>query len=229
MGYQDLTTYVEVDPGTYITVTETKVTANIYNTQDAYLYYNFGEDFFDDVDIDFELYGDAVGVLGAMAILGLSNKIDDAGAWSTYIQVIMYEAAGTNLAVRLRVGGSYDVAALANDILYYCTLKRAAGNDTAYLYIYSDESRETLVDTLTQTGCNTNKYQYFYALASYNELETRNFQGYYQNINLNLNASPSIIGAILGILAPTIGLYDTRYKLRSRQRDTALTTRVRNT
>jgi hypothetical protein len=43
-------------------------------------------------------------------------------------------------------------------------------------------------------------------------------------------AHPTIVGNILAVTAaPSIGLYDTRYKLRAGQRDTALTTRVRNT
>lgn len=43
-----------------------------------------------------------------------------------------------------------------------------------------------------------------------------------------LGPSPSIVGLVGGIMVPTIGLYDTRFKLRASNRDTALTTRVRN-
>lgn len=40
--------------------------------------------------------------------------------------------------------------------------------------------------------------------------------------------APSIVGMVVGVGTPSIGLYDTRFKLRARNRDTALTTRVRN-
>jgi hypothetical protein len=48
-------------------------------------------------------------------------------------------------------------------------------------------------------------------------------------VEYDLFPSPDILESTLGLFTPTIGLYDVRYKLRSRQRDTALTTRVRNT
>ena len=39
---------------------------------------------------------------------------------------------------------------------------------------------------------------------------------------------PSIVSNILSLFAPSVETYDTRFKLRARNRDTALTTRVRN-
>jgi len=39
---------------------------------------------------------------------------------------------------------------------------------------------------------------------------------------------PNIVRSILSIIAPSVEVYDTRFKLRARNRDTALTTRVRN-
>jgi hypothetical protein len=39
--------------------------------------------------------------------------------------------------------------------------------------------------------------------------------------------SPSILGSVLTLFTPSVGLYDTRYKLRAKNRDTALTTKVR--
>jgi hypothetical protein len=39
---------------------------------------------------------------------------------------------------------------------------------------------------------------------------------------------PTVISTVLTLFAPSVETYDTRFKLRARKRDTALTTRVRN-
>lgn len=47
-------------------------------------------------------------------------------------------------------------------------------------------------------------------------------------ITYTYKPNPSIIVAALAVIEPSIGTYDTRFKLRARKRDTALTARVRN-
>jgi len=230
MPYQDLTTYEEVDPNSKLTVTSSKVTAaNMDKDEDCYVYKDFGPAYFDEIDSEFECRVESSSSPTCASSLGFANTVDDRSGWSTHLNVQCQQVAGTP-RIYLFSPTDDDFYNCSADTTYYCTLQRAAGNDGATLYIYSDASRETLVDTLTVTGCSTSKYQYFYAIASSGSgTGNNNFDGFYQNIDLNLGPAPSAVGSTLGLLAPAVGLYDVRYKLRSRRRDTALTTRVRNT
>jgi len=44
----------------------------------------------------------------------------------------------------------------------------------------------------------------------------------------DFHPTPSIIAGVIAVIDPEIGTYDTRFKMRARKRDTALTARVRN-
>lgn len=184
MAIENLTTYTETDPNSKLTVTSTKVTAvDLDRDEDAHVYKNFGASYFDAIDVDFEIYIDSNTVSGALGSFGLANTVDDCNNWSTYVHVYGYRS-GANYYIYLRIGGSSDNGSVSADTLYYCTLSRVAGNDTVNLYIYTDSSRQTLHDTLTQAGAGANKYQYFYAICSYNDGSTgADWDGYYQNID----------------------------------------------
>jgi hypothetical protein len=229
MPNEDLIGFAKVDPNSHLTVTSSKVTAvDLTRNEDAYVYKDFGADYFDGLDIDFEFYLDSVSEGNGRATFGLTNDVDDSASWTgAYIKVRLKKGAPST--VILDIGGSEDSYNISDDTMYYCTMQRSAGNDTVYLYIYSDASRTTLLDTLTMTGAGTSKYQYLFAICSWNSGNNIDWDGYVQNIDLNENPKPSIVAATYGLLAPSIGLYDTRFKLRARNRDTALTTRVRNT
>jgi hypothetical protein len=200
--------------------------------EDAYLYKNFGENYFNQIDTDFEGRMNSGNVEIARGAFGFTvDTVDDSTGWgSNDIEVVLYK--GSVFYIYLWVGSSYDYfSGASEDTTYYFTLQREADSDTVYLYIYSNEARGTLVDTLSMSGVGTNtKFRYFYAITSYNDsASNKEWDGYFQNIDLKLGPAPSVIGSTLGLFAPSIGLYDVRYKLRARQRDTALTTRVRNT
>jgi hypothetical protein len=226
---QDLTTWNEVDPGSDLTVTSSKVTVfEMPDAQTTYLDLDMGADEIDEIDYDFEMLIETSADINSIAYVGVAAEEDTVDGWSTYIYVRSQRASGHT--VTLSNGSDSDATTLAlAATLYYYTLQRASGGDDAYLYIYDDSDRTNLIDTLHITGCGTDTYQYYYAVTTYNYPSTEKWDGYIQNINLNLNPSPTIFGAVFDFLAPTIGIYDIRYKLRSRRRDTALTTRVRNT
>jgi hypothetical protein len=232
MGYEDLTKYTEVDPNSRITVTSAKATAvNLTCDEDAYVYMDFGADRINAVDFNFVMYNDDM-QQGVRIGMGVTNTIGPWNDWaSTDFGVFFWNLVGSQRLYLQRDSflGAADFDVLAIDTLRYITLQRAAGSDDVYCYIYSDASRETLIDTLTISGVGTGTFQYVYAICTADDNDNDKFNGYFQNFELNLGPQPSIVRSALGLLTPSIGLYDTRFKLRARNRDTALTTRVRNT
>lgn len=232
MGYQDFTTYTEVDPNSDITVTTNKIdVSSMSRNVDAYVYRDFGADYFDEIDWNFEVLHDAAAQGLSRSLSGFANNIDDANNWSDpYLAVRVNRDGSGNRYIKISTyGGGSSELAISNDTRYYCTLTRVAGADTAYLYVYTDSDRTAEHGNKFATGLSGDKFRYFYGVASWNSATSPAWTGYWQNSELNLQPSPDPVAGVLGILAPSIGLYDTRFKLRAGNRDTALTTRVRNT
>jgi hypothetical protein len=196
MATEDLTTYTEVDPATYISKTTTRVDwTNLPRNVDAYLYKDKGDAHFSG---DFEhllttLY-DAGQQYSAVGCWCLANILDDACAVaaadglflqlsgrSTYFQLELYEYLD---------GVAYsDISSqLAFDTPYYVKIKRdenVGDHGTLYAYIYSDAERTELVDTLTLTLHEKQDFRYIYAATSYNSNNPGYIQtGYCENLDL---------------------------------------------
>jgi len=170
---EDLELYTEVDAGEYITVTQKKATAAaIPRTADAYLYKDYGADYFN----GFEIWVDgriesSSQSHGVIIPIMLSNVVDDAnncGAAGVKIAFLNHDGDAVILLVR----GPWDVEDHLTGALnttYYFILKRTAGSDTITCEIYSDAARTSLEETLSVSGFGTGtKYRYLYALTSHN-------------------------------------------------------------
>ncbi len=195
MAVENFTTYTENDASGKLTVTSTK--ANVSNAT-AYevvnLYKDFGADYFNAVDADFEGYmtpssgtnNANFGVIFTSTASPNSLTIQQIG--STDIAGTMYKNGSTYEVILFRSTGVIDRGTVSSAKLYYLTLSRAAGSDTVNLYIYSNSGRTTLVDTLTCTGVGTGtKWRYAYGFAN-RKFDEANGQvyGYIQNLDLNL-------------------------------------------
>lgn len=206
MPYETLTNYTEVDPNSKLTVTSTRVTAeDLDRDEDAYLYFDFGAGYFNDIDFDFTINGADTSVAGGRGTAGLTaSTVNDVSAWGANdIEVILVQDA-VNYLIRLRIDATTDTYSpgVASGT-WYVTLQRASGSDDVYLYIYSDETRETLVDTLTVSGAGVaTTYRYFYAMASFNDATAgANFDGYFENFNLGVVAVsvPALAMTLTGV------------------------------
>jgi len=186
-GEQDLTTYTEVDEYSVLTVTADKVTTvGVDNYGEEYVYKDFGVDYFDALYINFEFLIEAASQDSCWCGLGLSNVIDDYTAWAdTDLRPMLNRSSAGVYLIGLWRGymEANDEYTSSPDTLYYCTLLRSAGSDTATLKIYSDAGRTTLLDTLTVSGFGTAKWRYLYACCNRDlGLSLRRFYGYIQNL-----------------------------------------------
>ncbi len=188
-GTENLTAYTEVDPGTppeYTVVTENKVTVtNLPWNVDAYIYKDYGVDYFTDFTHDFEFQFDSG--LNASALLFpwcVSNDVDDVRAWLSAEEGIAFWCIG-NGSLRLwelKNNQFTDSGAgtLSPDTLYY---GRAVKSGTSMsVSVYSDSGRTTLVDTRNLTLAEDFNYRYHFASQSYNAFGAgRLMTGFTQN------------------------------------------------
>jgi len=157
--YEDLSTYEIVDTETNFTIDGTKLTVTdiIPDHTTAYLYYDFGEGYFDtDIEIQFDLKVTAFAVAyDYMGVIGLSN---DLGTIATvgYGPLVELNYQEDEEAVYYEVGaGHEDYAApthahnthvVGTQYYYTFTTTYAASNKSSVsLATYTDAARTTLV------------------------------------------------------------------------------------
>ena len=206
--------YSEVDPNSHIeraSGTPYKVSFNtLYRNETAYVYKDHGAGHFSG---DFEhLWEFEITIANNSAVVigwGMANTLND------YRSIDL--ASGDELAVQLNksAGGSYLVylfeliagtqyydssVALSAATTYYCTTTRdeAVGTyGTLYLDVYSDASRETLVDALSVTLHEKEDFQYYYPCQSYNDSTAVYMTGVSQNHDLQEAAAAQPFGCIV--------------------------------
>lgn len=213
MAIVDFTTYTESDPGADLTVTSSKIDgSNVDSYQSAIVYKDYGADYFNAIDFDYELYiGSGSGTnnsSGGLAVINSASPSTENSATlsTTDIYQFIYKYNSSYRMYLFRGTGtafdSYDL--LSSNTLYYLTLTRTADSDTVNCYIYSNSGRTTLVDTLTVAGYGTStKWQYVYGFMNRYILEANaNFTGYVQN--LDLNVASSAIKTINGLVYASV-------------------------
>jgi len=180
---EDFTTYTEVDPGSDITVTAPRITfTNLYASQDFYVIKDMGEDYFDgNFEHDFTIYVDSQDDESYYFAWGLSNAEntlpDIDTAEGDYLGVSVGGEVPTDLAFEMYECNDGDLTSwygapygleIEEDTLYYCTVIRNEGDGTygtLYLYVYTDESRETLLDDLYVTLTEKQDFRYIYGIS----------------------------------------------------------------
>lgn len=185
---EDLTTYTLVGS---LGVTASKVSGNFYGDADRYLYKDFGADHFDKIDLKFAgsiSDSDPYGYLGRM-YMGFTNVVGDASDWGknrdirvSFARYSGYGEGNYYITLENGYGGGVFSYRISTDTVYYLTLTRTFGSDSAALKIYSDAARTTLLTTLTITDLSTTKWRYFYAASGYYVNDGTVFaSGYYEN------------------------------------------------
>ncbi|MFA6040611.1 MAG: hypothetical protein WC733_03830 [Methylophilus sp.] len=175
--YEDLTTYIEIDPTDVLAVTANDVTfTNLTRLTSTYVYKDFGVDYFADFSINFE-YKVTANSSGAINFNGmfiaLSNSIGEREAIRTASGNIQGILCGNNGASRFiglcetKNGSNYASSFFTPslNVNYYCTLSRVG--TALNLKLYSDEARTTLVSQLSITVLAL-PFQYLYPVQSVN-------------------------------------------------------------
>ncbi len=186
----DFTGYTEVDTGNFITedLAGLKARAIAATSQtDAYLYRDYGAGYFNALNVNFEIFTAGDAATDGRGGIAFANTVNDiSGFAATDLVVLSTPGSATTIDIRLVRGNfvAFDLtAAISSNLTYYLTLTRAAANDTANLYIYSEASRTTLIDTLTIAGVGVGTtWRYGYGFVNYNSgIAARLWTGFIQN------------------------------------------------
>jgi len=171
--------YTEVDPNSHFTFNASTVTiSGLTKNEDAYLYKDYGVDYFDALDEDFTLnLGSTSDASCAAIACAFTNTIEDlSGLASTDVSVRTSMDADKKVYIWLSRGPNTTYVSLADPVIvddttYYCTLRREAGSDTVYLDVFSDSGRTTHVtgSPINTTGFGTAKWRYHFALMTRNQ------------------------------------------------------------
>jgi len=172
-GYENFTTYTEVDEDGDITVTDTKVTVSSMR-RDAlsYVRKDYGAGFFDNFEHNIEILIDSVGggglaLVGTWAVSNGSSSIQDMDTNNEGIVVYVYKPTTGSQRIYLRdyTNNNYDNYVCLEDKIYYLTIERSGTTTTCEIYNSSLRTASYLEDTLTITsGAET--YQYIFAIIS---------------------------------------------------------------
>ena len=194
MTIEDLSTYTEKDPNSHITVVSGKVTgAGINRNERAYLYKDFGADYFNGFNINFEFKSTELSTYDIGGLVCLTNSVGDRSQWTgDFFWCTLYCTSGS---YRLYLDPDYYIISV--NTLYYCTLSRVADSDTISLKIYSDSARTNLLDTLTTTISASAKFRYMYAITSQYTYHNYGCSYYVENVEI-LTSGTSIVPLLAG-------------------------------
>ena len=189
---EDLTTYTEVDEGSDLTVTSTKVDiSTIQMNRLSYVRRDMGSVCIGDFDIDFtcrittDLSGTSWRCLALSDTTSTSRTTMDSNNTGIAFDYNRY-FAGPQWRLRDEENSQSDVTAnFAAPQTRYMTVARTGTALTAQ--IYTDSGRTTLEDTLSLTS-GTDTYQYLYAFMNHNDdtfFPTNATSGFTENFELN--------------------------------------------
>lgn len=212
MAVENFLTYTEEDDNNKLTVTSTKAeSVDADQDEDVYLYKDKGADFFNALDIDFELYIASTSEDTAQAGMAITNTVATLqGFAATDLSVHTKRVSGPTYRVDF-VRGAFlgeDTYTGSANTPYYCTLLRTAGNDSISVDIYDDSGRTNKVDTLTLASFGTAKWRYVYGFVNRNRTQgNKNFDGYVQNLDFGeVTVTPTTLALSLTEYAPSVNV-----------------------
>lgn len=222
MGYEDFTTYTEVDPNNHITVTASKVTfTDLARNEDAYIYKDYGVDHFNgDFTHKFEIAYTEVTDNGVVGFWNMANAVDDFRGLTLANEdfILMYNLENNfSLAVvENGVNVDEDISPSATGNVHYVTLDRdddgGANNTGRYTaYIRTGSHTGPLFDTLIvdSSAGEQNDFRYLLTSQTSNNGSANDMSGFVQNLDLQEAADYNIAkisGAAIATISKIFGI-----------------------
>lgn len=182
--------YDETDPNSHISLSDTRVTlSGVTLNEVCHVTKDLGASAVNGFVAEFEAYLDTSSTIGtAVIIFGYANTVGARSSWATTdggIQLYKDIDGVYRFSIVRGNNAAGQEIVVSGDTLYYCRVTRADDSDTVYLYIYSNESRTTLVDSVSVAGFGTGtKWRYRYLAAGLNVGFSTVISGYAQYYNL---------------------------------------------
>jgi len=208
---ENFTTYTEVDPGGYVTVTASRLTVtNMPRTATAYVYKDFGVDYFGDFEMQIESLITSQDANAALYILSLANQAGPSNAMSNNLGL----STGQN-NILWGVWPTFDKWQPSQLVgtTYYFHLQRTGA--IAICQVYSDSSYSILLHTLTATV--STKFRYVIPCQSAGSTESDVISGWTQNLRIAGSTPPPTYSDVTisvsgqGTTIPAAGHYTTTY------------------
>ncbi|MHA1305558.1 MAG: hypothetical protein ACTSPI_17800 [Candidatus Heimdallarchaeaceae archaeon] len=191
---ENFTSYTESDPNDRLTVSASTITITdlTRNDNNTYIYDDKGTGYFSgDLEHLLEWTPGATSLYGQFAIWAIANDVEDYMQISGHENMVRLQVdADNNKNLQIQTVdngtmGDYDRSVpLTKDTKYYLKILRSGS--IGICYIYSDESRTTLVDTISVTFY-TDSFRYIYGCqASYRGGQDRPCDGIVSNLDLGV-------------------------------------------
>jgi hypothetical protein len=202
MAYEDFTTFTEVDPGGWVTVTASR--CNVVNADTDLLYYvraDRGAGHFGDFErlLTFHLGSGSKNSRGGTwgVSNGASAYVDMAGANDGIAHfVARYSTGAYNNSFIDFTNDNSDSFTPTINTTYYFTFKRAGTTFTCK--VYSDAARTNLLDTLSFV-CGTTTYRYIYGIVGWHDTPHggADLDYYSENLSLQEASTPASYAFIM--------------------------------
>jgi hypothetical protein len=177
---QNYTGYTETDPNTHISKAATQIDFDAYMNEDAYVYKDFGADYFTtyfDHIFEVTVQTDPITASACLGIWAVANDVDDyvglAGGVRNNLGMAIKDDGGVAPYFELReINGGAATTDTSSEITegttYTIWIKRRAGNVKAYIYTGGLDG--TLFDTLdVDMAGASNTFRYLYGCLTYND------------------------------------------------------------
>jgi len=173
MGFEDYTSFTTIDPNSHIDIhSSTHVVHDAYRNEECYMYKDYGVSHFKNFEHVIDVKMVFTSNYGLSFFWGIADYLETYRGLLNDSRDGMFSAIWKNsfgerfigiweLEHGVRVGLDTTVAdVIQSDSWYYLTIEKSGTTWTCK--IYSDEVKETLVDTLTITLQNNYEFRYFF-------------------------------------------------------------------
>jgi hypothetical protein len=193
---ENFSSYTEVDPNSHISITNYTVNIDFYRDEDAYLYKDYGANYFQDFEHKIDLnitYVDASAWLAVPLYANAVNGVQGLrNAGENYFHFHVWTGTTTWTAALKEWYGGTEYASntyAANyDTWYYLTIKKTG--TTLEAKIYNDSARTNLLTTLSLTLHSDYQMRYIYVCNTINTATTQNSIGDIANLYIRKIVDP---------------------------------------